>query len=93
VRARFSTPTAVACTTPRTPGNFSSYARRVGRIEHDLRHAIAVAEVDEQAAAVVAVGVDPTAEGDDVAHMNIAKFAAGVSSEHCFLVWVDEWTG
>ena len=56
--------------------------RRIGRIEHDLRHAVAVAQVDEQPAAVVAVAVDPAAEGDFLANMFAAQFAAGVSSQH-----------
>ena len=56
--------------------------RRIGRIEHDLRHAVAVAQVDEQPAAVVAVAVDPAAEGDFLADMFAAQFAAGMSSQH-----------
>ena len=69
-------PSGRAATTPVTWTTYSARSvlagldhvrRRVGRVEHDLRHAVAVAEVDEQAAAVVAVGVDPAAEGDDLA--------------------------
>ena len=56
--------------------------RRIGRIEHHLRHAVAVAQVDEQAAAVVAVAVDPAAERDFLANVFAAQFAAGVSSQH-----------
>ena len=56
--------------------------RRVGRVEHDLRDAVAVAQVDEQPAAVVAVAVDPAAEGGRLADVVDAKFAAGMSSQH-----------
>ena len=41
--------------------------------EDDLRLAVAVAQVDEQHAAVVAVGVDPTAEGDFLADVPVAS--------------------
>ena len=34
------------------------------RAKHDLRLAVAVAQVDEQHAAVIAVGIDPAAKGD-----------------------------
>ena len=62
--------------------SFDDRGRRVGRIEDDLRHAVAVAQVDEQAAAVVAVAVDPAAERDRLADVFGAQFAAGMSSQH-----------
>ena len=71
-------PSGRAATTPVTLATYSAaehfarfddFSGRVGGIEDDLGDAVAVAEVDEQAAAVVAVGVDPAAEGDGVADM------------------------
>ena len=56
--------------------------RRIGRVEHDLRHAVAIAQVDEQTAAVVAVAVDPAAKRDFLANVFATQFAAGVSSQH-----------
>ena len=44
-----------------------------------LRLAVAVAEVDEQHAAVVAVGIDPAAERDLLPDMFQTQFAARVS--------------
>ena len=94
-------PSGRAATTPVTLITYSARSvllasitlgAAVGRVEHDLRHAVAVAEVDEQAAAVVAVGVDPAAEGDGLADVSVAKFAAGVSSEHADAS-IAEWTG
>ena len=61
---------------------FDDRRRRVGRIEHDLRDAVAVAEVDEQAAAVVAIAVDPATQRDGLADVIDAKFAAGMGSQH-----------
>ena len=60
--------------------------RRVGRIEHDLGDAIAVAQIDEQPAAVVAVAIDPAAKRDlrgrrgPVAIRRRYEFAARYSS-------------
>ena len=56
--------------------------RCVGRVEYDLRHAVAVAQIDEQSAAVVAVAVDPAAERGFLADMFAAQFTAGMSSQH-----------
>ena len=56
--------------------------RRIGRIEHDLRHAVPVAQVDEQPAAMIAVAVDPAAKRDFLANMFAAQFAARMSSQH-----------
>jgi len=38
--------------------------RRIGRIENDLGDAVPIAQVDEEAAAVVAVAIDPSAQSD-----------------------------
>jgi hypothetical protein len=44
------------------------------------RHAVAVAQVDKQPAAVVAIAIDPAAESYFLAYVFAAQFAAGVSS-------------
>ena len=49
-------------------------------VEDDLGDAVAVAQVDEAHAAVVAVVVDPAAEGDGFADVSFAQGAAGVGS-------------
>ena len=56
--------------------------RRIGRIEHDLRHAVPIAQVDKQPAAMVAVAVDPAAERGFLTNMFATQFAARVSSQH-----------
>ncbi len=60
--------------------------RRVGRIEDDLRDAVAIAEIDEQAAAMVAVAIDPATEGDRLADVFDAKFATGMSTQHAMIL-------
>jgi hypothetical protein len=45
-------------------------------MEHALREPLAVAEVDEDHAAVVAGGIDPTNQGDGLAGMGLAEFVA-----------------
>ena len=47
-------------------------------VEDDLRDAGAVAEVEEDEVAVVAAAVDPAHEGDGLAGVGAAEFAAGV---------------
>jgi len=47
-------------------------------VEHDLRDAGAIAEVEEDEVAVVAAAVDPTHEGNGLAGVGGAEFAAGV---------------
>ena len=56
--------------------------RRIGRIEHHLRHAVPVAQIDEQPAAMIAVGIDPAAKRYFLADMFTAQVAAGVGSQH-----------
>ena len=51
------------------------------RGEDDLGLAVAVAEVDEQHAAMVAVGIDPAAEGHLLADVVQTQFAAGMSPQ------------
>jgi len=53
------------------------FAAGVG-IEDELRETVAVAEVDKNEAAVIAVGMDPTGEFDGLADVGFAKLAAGV---------------
>ena len=48
-------------------------------IEHDLRLAVPVAEVDKDEPAVVAVTFDPTAERGRLAHVGGTQLAAGFS--------------
>ena len=52
--------------------------RRDFLVEDDLRDASAIAEVEEDEIAVVAAAVDPTHEGDGLAGVGAAEFAAGV---------------
>ena len=47
-------------------------------VEHDLRDAGAIAEVEEDEIAVVAAAIDPAHEGDGLAGVGAAEFAAGV---------------
>ncbi len=50
----------------------------VAAIEDDLRHARAVAEVDEDAAAVIAAPRDPAEQHDFLADVRLAQIAAAV---------------
>jgi hypothetical protein len=52
--------------------------RRRRRIEHDLGQALAIAQVDEHAAAVIAVAADPAGQDDPAADIGVAELAAGV---------------
>src|SRR5690606_7854328 len=54
----------------------------VVRIEHDLRQARAVAQVDEDDPAVVAAAVHPAIQSDSLAEM-VAANLAGVAGTHC----------
>jgi hypothetical protein len=47
-----------------------------------LRHAVPVAQVDEQPAAMVAVAVDPAAQSNFFPDMLTAQLAARMSSQH-----------
>ena len=51
------------------------------RGENDLRLAVAVAKIDEQHAAMVAIGIDPAAQGDLLADVFRAQFAASMSPQ------------
>ena len=51
------------------------------RGEDDLGLAVAVAKIDEQHAAVVAIGIDPAAQRDLLADMFRTKFAASMSPQ------------
>jgi hypothetical protein len=55
--------------------------RRVG-FDHDLGHALAVAEVEEDEAAEVAAAVDPALQDDGLALVLGAQGAAGVRTSH-----------
>ena len=49
-------------------------------VEHELREALAVAQIDEHAAAVVAVGLDPTGQDDVLSGVPGAQGATAVGS-------------
>jgi len=51
-----------------------------GRIEDELGDAVAVAEVDEDAVAVVAIGLDPAGQDDVLADIACAQLAAAMGS-------------
>ena len=50
-------------------------------IKHDLRLAVAIAEVDEHDAALIAVRIDPAAKRDFLADLLRAKLAASMSAK------------
>ncbi|OIQ81523.1 hypothetical protein GALL_367010 [mine drainage metagenome] len=52
------------------------------RVDHDLRNAGTVAQVDENDAAVVAAAMGPTAQGYDLADMLTVEFAAVMSTHN-----------
>jgi hypothetical protein len=54
-------------------------------IEHGLHHALAVAQVDENHAAVVAPAVGPAAQGDAFPDEGFVEFAAKMTA-HIYLV-------
>ena len=58
-------------------GNLEGVAVGVLRVEVDLRDALAVAQVAENQAAVIAATAHPAGEGDLLAHVLGAKLAAG----------------
>ena len=72
----------------------SSVLRAAFGREDDLGLAVAVAEVDEQHAAVVAVGVDPAAKGHFLADVPVVQFAAGMSPKQRSIPcqWSDQVT-
>jgi hypothetical protein len=48
-----------------------------------LRDAVAVAQIEEDEVAVIAAAVDPAHEGDGLAGVGGAEFAAGVGALAC----------
>ena len=67
------------CTTrERSSPATSCAALSNGRVEHDLREAVAVAQIDEDAAAVIAVGLDPADQHDVLAGVGGAELAAAM---------------
>jgi hypothetical protein len=61
--------------------------RAVGIAEH-LRHAVVVAQVDEEHAAMVADAVHPARQADGVAHVGFGQLGAGMAAicvhgRHC----------
>src|SRR5436190_9710090 len=50
------------------------------RLEHHLRDAVAVAQIDENLVVVGAITVHPAIEDDRLADMVLAQFATGMSS-------------
>ena len=59
-------------------GRMERLAAGVLRVKGDLRHAVAVAQVDEDEAAVVATVPDPAGQRDRLADVLAAQLAAGV---------------
>ena len=45
-------------------------------LEHGLREAVAIADVDEDLVVVAAIGIGPAVEDDGLAEVGFAKFAA-----------------
>jgi len=73
-------------------GELEVFGAAFGR-DDDLRLAVAVAQIDEEDALVVAIGIDPAAERDGLADVRGSELAAGVSAKHglvsgCLCVWV-----
>ena len=58
---------------------------RAVRIEHDLHEALAVAQVDEDDAAVIAAAMDPAGQRDDLSQMAAVDAAAVVGTVQAFL--------
>ena len=58
------------------------FVRRFGRVEYDLQFAIAVAEINENDAAVIATAIDPATRCDSLADMCLTEFAAGMGPKH-----------
>ncbi len=56
--------------------------RRVAGVEHDLREAVAVAQVHEDEAAMVAPTVDPAGQYYRLTGIGCRHFAAGARSQH-----------
>ena len=65
----------------------------LGRVDHDLRLAVVVAQVDEDDAAVVAHAVDPAGKACSDSDVAFSQFAAGMRSElmHDSFSVVSEW--
>ncbi len=63
-------------------GGREDLGREVGRIEHGLRPAFAIAEVDEEDAAEVAAGMDPAHEGDGLSGVRGPEFVAMLRAFH-----------
>jgi hypothetical protein len=57
---------------------FDERRRGVGWVKDHLRYAVTVAKIDEQPATVVAVAIDPPAQGGLGAGVGRAQFAAGM---------------
>ena len=53
----------------------------LGRVDHDLRLAVVVAQVDEDDSAVVAHAVDPAGQARSDSDVAFSQFAAGMRSE------------
>ena len=56
---------------------------RAIRIAHDLQEPLAVAQVDEDDASVVAAAVDPSHHGDGLVEVSAVDEAAVVGACHC----------
>ena len=63
------------------------------RVEDDLGHAVAVAEVDEDQAPVVAAGVDPAVEDHLLADVVFGQLAAGLRPFEHGRRWVESPRG
>ena len=63
-------------------GLLEQFLGQIGRIKNRLRAAFAVADIDENEAAEVAAGVDPTGQSDRLPDMRRAQFVAMMRSFH-----------
>ena len=63
----------------RTRSAWANTSGRV-RIEHDLQQALAVAQIDENDAAVIAAAMGPAGDGDDLADQRFADLTAIVGA-------------
>ena len=58
------------------------FLRQIGRVEHGLRAAFAVADVNEDEAAEVAAGMDPAGQRDGLPDVRRAQFVAMMRAFH-----------
>ena len=67
---------------PQRLARFDYRWRAVRRIEDNLSESVPVAEIDKQPAAVIAVAIDPSTQGDRFAKISFVQLTARMCSEH-----------